>query len=102
MGLFRNLLLDFSARMADRADFKIGKIVYLSDKFSQPLREGRDKEAYESLEAVRKMAEEENHWFEEFNILLNEVWYLIQHGGDDGRQLFYAANLRMKERNHPK
>ena len=83
--------------MADRADFKIGKIVYLSDKFSQPLREGRDKEAYESLEAVRKMAEEENHWFEEFNILLNEVWYLIQHGGDDGRQLFYAANLRMKE-----
>lgn len=80
---------------ADMTDFAMQRILALHCKASSTLSDGWNESAYNDLEKVRKMAEEKGHWFEELWILLDEVKYLINSHND--QDLFYTANLRLKE-----
>lgn len=75
--------------------YTMQKIFALHCKAISTLYDGWDDSAYNDLEEVRKMAEKKGHLFEELWILLDEVKYLINNHND--RDLFYAANLRLKE-----
>ena len=71
---------------------KIGALRYapvmsLSKKWSM--------EEYEKLEEARLLAQKEEHWLEELQCLVDQVSILIKYQGD--KQLFYAANKRLKE-----
>lgn len=80
---------------ADATGYTMQKILALHCKATTSLSNGWNESAYNDLESARKMAKEENHWFEELWILLDEVQYLIENHND--QDLFYAANLRLKE-----
>lgn len=80
---------------ADATGYTMQKILALHCKATTSLSKGWNESAYNDLESARKMAKEENHWFEELWILLDEVKYLIENHND--LDLFYAANLRLKE-----
>lgn len=95
MGLFKNLLFKYAVIAADKAGYTMQKILALHCKATTSLSNGWNESAYNDLESARKMAKEENHWFEELWILLDEVQYLIENHND--QDLFYAANLRLKE-----
>lgn len=80
---------------ADATGYTMQKILALHCKATTSLSNGWNESAYNDLESARKMAKEENHWFEELWILLDEVQCLIENHND--QDLFYAANLRLKE-----
>lgn len=75
--------------------YTMQKIFALHCKDISTLYNGWDESVYNDLENVRKMAKEKGHWFEELWILLDEVKYLINNHND--QDLFYTANLRLKE-----
>lgn len=95
MGFFKNLLLKYSIVAADASGYTMQKILALHCKAIMSLSNGWNESAYIDLESARKMAKEENHWFEELWILLDEVQYLLENHND--HDLFYTANLRLKE-----
>lgn len=80
---------------ADVTGYTMQKILALHYKATASLSNCWNESAYNDLDAARKMAKEENHWFEELWILLDEVQYLIENHHD--QDLFYIANLRLKE-----
>ena len=55
----------------------------------------RIEQEYEKLENARILAQSEEHWFEELQILIDEISILIEKQGD--KQLFYVANARLLE-----
>lgn len=95
MGYFKNILLKYSIFAADVTGYTMQKILALHCKAITSLNIGWNESAYRDLESARKIAEEENHWFEELWILLDEEQYLIENHND--LDLFYAANFRLKE-----
>lgn len=95
MGFFKNLLLKYSIVAADATGYTMQKILALHCKAIMSLSNGWNESAYIDLESARKMAKEENHWFEELWILLDEAQYLLENHND--HDLFYTANLRLKE-----
>lgn len=80
---------------ADVSGYTMQKILALHCKATMSLSDGWSESAYKELEDARKMAKEKDHWFEELWILLDEVQYLIENHID--QDLFYTANLRLKE-----
>ena len=80
---------------ANVTGYTMQKIWALHYKATLSLSNGWNESAYSELEHARKMAEEENHWFEELWVLLTEVQYLIENHHD--KDMFYTANLRLKE-----
>lgn len=96
MAFFDKLLVKYALMAADVTGFAMHKFMTLHHGATMLLlRDGWNESAYNDLEETRKMAEEENHWFEELWILLTEEKCLIEDHNDP--DLFYAANLRMKE-----
>ena len=71
---------------------KIGALRYAS---LETLCKKWSKEEYEKLENARILAQSEEHWFEELQILIDEISILIEKQGD--KQLFYVANARLLE-----
>lgn len=95
MEFLKKLLAKYAEVTANMTGYTMQKILALYCKTSMPLNDGWNESAYNKLEDARKMAEEEKHWFEELWILLTEVQYLIENHND--HNLFYTANLRLKE-----
>ena len=96
MAFFDKLLVKYALMAADVTGFAMHKFMTLHHRATMLLlRDGWNESAYNDLEETRKMAEEENHWFEELWSLLTEEKCLIENHNDP--DLFYAANLRMKE-----
>lgn len=95
MDFLKKLLAKYAEMTADMTNYTMQKILALHCKASMSLNDGWNESAYNKLEDARKIAEEEKHWFEELWILLTEVQYLIENHND--HNLFYTANLRLKE-----
>lgn len=95
MGFFKNILIKYAMMTEDVTGYTMQKILALHCKATMSLSNGWNESAYNELVDARKMAKEENHWFEELWILLDEVQYLIENHND--QDLFYTANLRLKE-----
>ena len=71
---------------------KLGALRYAS---LNPLRKKWDVQVYKELEDARMLAQSEEHWFEELQILIDEISILIEKQGD--KHLFYVANARLYE-----
>lgn len=95
MGFLKNILIKYSMMTADVTGYTMQKILALHYKAIASLSNCWNESAYNDLESARKMAKDDNHWFEELWILLDEVQYLIENHND--QDLFYTANLRLKE-----
>lgn len=95
MGFFRKLLIKYAGKAAEKTGYTLQKILVLYYQASMSLSGGWNASAYNDLENARKMAKDENHWFEELWILMNEVQYLTENHKDP--DLFYTANFRLKE-----
>lgn len=97
MGIFKDLLKRyFVVWTATMTGYTMQKLLALHRKAVASLNDGWSESAYNDLENVRKMAEAENHWFEELLILLDEVRFLIENH-HEGHDLFYIAEHRLKE-----
>lgn len=94
MGFFKTIFAKYAVKTAEMTGYTMQKLLALHCIAISSLKVGWNESAYNDLENARKMAEAENHWFEELWILLDEVRCLIEIHYD--RDLFYTANLRLK------
>lgn len=89
-----NLLEKCAVKTAEMAGHTMMKLLVQYRFSTALLKDDWNESAYNDLENVRRMAETENHWFEELLILLYEVRCLIEI--HDDRDLFYTANHRLQ------
>ena len=90
----KKLLAKYAVKTAEITGYTMQKLLALHSISTALLKDDWNESAYNDLENTRIMAEAENHWFEELWILLDEVRCLIEIHYD--RDLFYTANLRLK------
>ncbi|MBR1947097.1 MAG: CHAT domain-containing protein [Bacteroidaceae bacterium] len=95
MNIFKKLFLKWAIWSAEKTGYTMQKIVALRYVSYESLRKEWSLEEYKKLDAARMLAQSEEHWFEELQILIDEVSLLIKIEGD--RQLFYEANKRLQE-----
>ena len=94
MRFFKNMVAKYAVKTAEITGYTMQKLLALHSISTALLKDDWNESAYNDLENARKMAEAENHWFEELWILLDEVRCLIEIHYD--LDLFYTANLRLK------
>ncbi len=95
MNIFKKALLKWALWSAEKTGYTLQKIGALRYASLETLCKKWSKEEYEKLENARKLAQSEEHWFEELQILIDEISILIEKQGD--KQLFYEANARLLE-----
>ncbi len=95
MRLFSSLLVKLCLKTAEASGYTMFKIMTLHNRDVALLCKGWNESAYNDLEETRILAKKEKHWLEELCILLTEEKCMIEYHNDP--DLFYAANLRMKE-----
>lgn len=95
MNIFKKALLRLAIWSAEKTGYTMQKIGALSYASLETLYKKWSQKEYENLENVRMLAQSEEHWFEELQILIEEVSILIEKQGD--KQLFYVANARLYE-----
>ena len=95
MNIFKKAFLKWALWSAEKTGYTLQKIGALRYASLETLCKKWSKEEYEKLENARILAQSEEHWFEELQILIDEISILIEKQGD--KQLFYEANARLLE-----
>ena len=95
MNIFKKAFLRWAIWSAEKTGYTMQKIGALRYAALYPLRKKWDVQVYKELEDARMLAQSEEHWFEELQILIDEISILIEKQGD--KQLFYVANARLLE-----
>lgn len=95
MNFFKKILIRWAIWSAEKTGYTMQKIGALRYASLETLCKKWSKEEYEKLENARILAQSEEHWFEELQILIDEISILIEKQGD--KQLFYVANARLLE-----
>ena len=95
MNIFKKTLLKWAIWSAEKTGYTMQKIGALRYASLETLCKKWSQEEYEKLENARMLAQSEEHWFEELQILIDEISILIEKQGD--KQLFYDANARLLE-----
>ena len=95
MNIFKKALLKCVLWSAEKTGYTMQKIGALRYAALYPLRKKYDVQVYKELEDARMLAQSEEHWFEELQILIDEISILIEKQGD--KHLFYVANARLYE-----
>ena len=95
MNIIKKYLNKYAMSVAKKTGCTMLEINIMHYAAILPLRKKWSDSEYEKLEAVRLLAKSKDHWFEELQILLDEVALLIEKHHD--KQLFYAASQRLKE-----
>lgn len=95
MNFFKKILIRWAIWSAEKTGYTMQKIGALRYESLETLCKKWSKEEYEKLENARILAQSEEHWFEELQILIDEISILIEKQGD--KQLFYVANARLLE-----
>lgn len=95
MNIFKKVVLKWAIWSAEKTGYTMQKIGALRYASLETLCKKWSLEEYEKLEDARMLAQSEEHWFEELQILIDEISLLIKKQGD--KQLFYVANERLYE-----
>ena len=95
MNIFKKAFLRRAIWSAEKTGYTMQKIGALRYAALYPLRKKWDVQVYKELEDARMLAQSEEHWFEELQILIDEISILIEKQGD--KHLFYVANARLYE-----
>ena len=95
MNIFKKALLKWALWSAEKTGYTMQKIGALRYASLETLCKEWSQEEYEKLENARMLAQSEEHWFEELQILIDEISILIEKQAD--KQLFYEANARLLE-----
>ena len=95
MFFFKKMLLKWAIWSAEKTGYTMQKLGALRYASLNPLRKKWDVQVYKELEDARMLAQSEEHWFEELQILIDEISILIEKQGD--KQQFYVANARLFE-----
>lgn len=95
MNFFKKIFIRWAIWSAEKTGYTMQKIGALRYASLETLCKKWSKEEYEKLENARILAQSEEHWFEELQILIDEISILIEKQGD--KQLFYEANARLLE-----
>lgn len=95
MNFFKKIFIRWAIWSAEKTGYTMQKIGALRYASLETLCKKWSKEEYEKLETARILAQSEEHWFEELQILIDEISILIEKQGD--KQLFYVANARLLE-----
>ena len=93
MNIFKKALLKWALWSAEKTGYTMQKIGALRYASLETLCKEWSQEEYEKLENARMLAQSEEHWFEELQILIDEISILIEKQAD--KQLFYEANARL-------
>ena len=86
MNFFKKILIRWAIWSAEKTGYTMQKIGALRYASLETLCKKWSKEEYEKLENARILAQSEEHWFEELQILIDEISILIEKQGD--KQLF--------------
>lgn len=95
MNIFKKAFLKVSFLASQQLGYIQQIVGMLFSIVIDPLRKKWSLEGYKQLEDVRRFAQDEDVWFEELVILLEEIKLLIKNKAD--KQLFYTANARLSE-----
>lgn len=95
MNIFKKAFLRWAIWSAEKTGYTMQKIGALRYAALYPLRKKWDVQVYKELQDARMLAQSEEHWFEELQILIDEISILIEKQGD--KHLFYVANARLYE-----
>lgn len=95
MNIFKKAFLKWALWSAEKTGYTMQKIGALRYASLVTLCKKWSQEEYEKLENARMLAQSEEHWFEELQILIDEISILIEKQAD--KQLFYEANARLLE-----
>ena len=95
MNIFKKVFLKWALWSAEKTGYTMQKIGALRYASLETLCKKWSLEEYEKLEDARLLSQSEEHWFEELQILIDEISLLIKKQGD--KKLFYVANERLYE-----
>ena len=95
MNIFKKAFLKWALWSAEKTGYTMQKIGALRYASLETLCKKWSLEEYEKLEDARLLSQSEEHWFEELQILIDEISLLIKKQGD--KKLFYVANERLYE-----
>ena len=95
MNIFKKVFLKCALWSAEKTGYTMQKIGALRYASLETLCKKWSLEEYEKLEDARLLSQSEEHWFEELQILIDEISLLIKKQGD--KKLFYVANERLYE-----
>lgn len=95
MNVFRKILLNVSISLAEKAQYTMHQIDAMRQLALDTLDKKWDLKEYLNLENARLLAQEKEHWFEELQILIDQVSLIIREQKD--KEFFYAANKRLLE-----
>ena len=95
MNIIKKYLYKRAMSVAKRTGYIMQEIVLMRYDAILPLSKKWSASEYEKLESARLLAKSKDHWFEELQILLDEVSLLLEKHHD--KQLYYAVNQRLKE-----
>ncbi len=93
MNIIKKALSMWAIWSAEKIGYTLQKIETLRYISVESLCKKWSTKEYIKLEETRMLAQSEEHWFEELQILIDEVYLLIKNKGD--KQLFYTANERL-------
>ena len=95
MNIFKKTFLKWAIWSAEKTGYTMQKIGALRYASLVSLYKKWELKEYEKWESARILAQAEEHWFEELQILIDEISLLIKTKGD--KQLFCEANARLLE-----
>ena len=95
MNIFKKVFLRWAIWSAEKSGYTMQKIGALRYASLETLCKKWSQKEFEKLEDARMLAQSEEHWLEELQILIDEISILIEKQGD--KQLFYVANARLFE-----